>query len=167
MVAGLSHIAPPEDLVRLVGVVNGLAVLDLPAEVVDAAITHPDRKVRWQLAELQRGMSIDQWARLIADEPAGAYRRRLQALAVWHCPRVTKDGFERWARDPDPRIRLRALWFRGLPERLAVALAADSDPQVRAEACRCAWPHLDAWVSTGLRQASGCQGCDRLLSRTR
>lgn len=141
---GLSHIAPPEELVRLVGVVNGLAALDLPAEVVDAAIAHPDRVVRSQLAELQRGMSLDQWARLIASEPAGAYRRRFQALAVWHCPKVPEDEFERWAGDPDPQIRLRALWFRGLPERLAVVLAADPDPEVRAEACGYAWPHLDA-----------------------
>ncbi|MFC1411035.1 PE-PGRS family protein [Streptacidiphilus sp. N1-12] len=140
---GLSHIAPADELVRLVGVVNGLAGLELPATVVDAAIAHPDRRVRLQLAELQRDMSVDQWTRLIAAEPGGRYRRRFQALAVWHCPKATEAEFERWAGDPDPRIRLRALWFRGLPVRLAVALAADVDPEVRAEACGYSWPQLD------------------------
>lgn len=140
---GLSHIAPAEELVRLLGVVYGLAAQELPTEVIDAAIGHPDRKVRLQLAELQRDMSIDQWVRLIASEPGGVFRRRFQGLAVWHCPKVTEVEFERWARDPDPQIRLQSLWFRGLPERLAVTLAADPDPEVRAEACRYARPHLD------------------------
>ena len=143
--AGLSRSSSADVLLRLLGVVNGLPARKLPTEVVDAAIAHPDRRVRMRLAELQRGMSVAQWARLIASEPSGAFRHRLQALAVWYCPnKVTEAEFERWARDPDPHVRLQALWFRGLPHQLAAALAADPDPQVRAAACRYAWSHLDA-----------------------
>ncbi|QFR02108.1 PE-PGRS family protein [Streptomyces phaeolivaceus] len=142
---GLSRGAPADALVRLLGLVNGLVALrSLPAEVVDVALAHPERRVRLQLAEFQRDMSVDQWVRLIAGEPGDGLRRRFRALAAWHCPRVTEAEFEGWARDPDPRVRLRALWFRGLPERLATALAADPDPEVRAEACGYAWPRLAA-----------------------
>jgi hypothetical protein len=122
---------------------NSWASAPAPAWVSVRGISRPrssvsaDRKIRLQLAELQKDMSIDQWVRVIASEPSGAFRRRFQALAVWHCPKVTEVEFERWARDPDPQIRLQALWFRGLPERLAVALAAGPDPED-------AWPHLDA-----------------------
>lgn len=173
---GLRDIAPADALVRMLGVVNGLpAVQALPTEVVDAAIVHPSRKVRLQLAEFQRGMSIDQWVRLIAGEEDGVFRRRLRALAVWHCPKVTAARFESWARDPDPRIRLRSLWFRGLPAPLAVALADDPDPEVRAEACAYAWPQLDAGRRSALVDdpspevrdvARRLAACDRPMSLT-
>lgn len=176
---GLTDIAPADALIRLLGVVNRLpAVRKLPPEVVDAAIARPSRRVRLQLAEFQRGMSIDQWVRLIAsgaDEPRGALHRRFRALAVWHCPKVPVARFERWARDPDPRIRLRSLWFRGLPAPLAAALAEDPDPEVRAEACGYAWPHLDADRRSALADDPSPQvrevarrraAADRPMSRT-
>ncbi|MFF4391019.1 PE-PGRS family protein [Streptomyces sp. NPDC001552] len=146
---GLSRIAPADVLVRLLDVVGPSVVLDLQAEAIDAAIAHPDRRIRSRLAEFRRDMSIDQWARLISSETNGAQRGRFRRLATWHCPKVTEAQFERWAHDPDPGTRLQALWFGGLPQRLALALAADPDPEVRAEACEYAWPHLD----TGRRSA--------------
>ncbi|MFI8393153.1 hypothetical protein [Streptomyces sp. NPDC085540] len=148
--SGLIHIAPAEVLVRLLDVVDTSVILDLPTEVVDAVIAQPDRRIRRRLAETRRGMSIDQWARLIASE-TDAHRGRFQWLATWHCPKVPEAQFERWAHDPDPQTRLQALWFQRLPQRLALALAADPDPAVRAEACGYAWPHLD----TGRRSALG------------
>ncbi|WP_405428379.1 PE-PGRS family protein [Streptomyces erythrochromogenes] len=141
--SGLTCVAPADVVVRLLDVTGSLAVLDLPAEAVDAAIAHPDRRVRARLAESRRDMSIDQWVRLIAGEASGADRRRFQRLATWYCPKVPAAEFERWARDPDPGTRLQALWFRGLPQRLALDLTADPDPEVRAEACAYAWPYLD------------------------
>ncbi|MEU6310961.1 PE-PGRS family protein [Streptomyces sp. NPDC047014] len=142
-VGGLRCVAPGDVLVRLLDMDS--SVLDyLPADALDAAIAHPDRRIRGRLAEIRRDMGVDQWARLIAGEEAGTRRDRFRALAVWHCPRPDVDRFARWARDPDPQVRLRALWFRGLPEPLALALAGDPDPEVRAEACGPAWAGLDA-----------------------
>ncbi|THA86362.1 PE-PGRS family protein [Streptomyces sp. A0592] len=171
---GLRHIASADVLVRLLDVVDTSVIADLPTEVVDAVIAHPDRRVRGRLAETRRGMSIDQWARLIASE-TGADRGRFQWLATGRCPKVPEPRFERWARDPDPRIRLRALWFRGLPQEPARALAADPDPEVRAEACGYAWPYLDAGRRSALvddpsprvREAARRRaGFDRPMSRT-
>ncbi|GAA2798986.1 hypothetical protein GCM10010441_25010 [Kitasatospora paracochleata] len=142
--SGLSHGQPGDVLVRLLGLVTGLEMEKLPVEAVEAGIAHPHRRVRMRMAEHQRGMSLDQWVRLIASEPEGVYRRRIRAMAAWHCPRPSEADFEGWAGDPDPQVRLRALWFRGLPGHVAAALAADPDPEVRTAACREAWPHLDA-----------------------
>ncbi|MFD7395080.1 PE-PGRS family protein [Streptomyces virginiae] len=120
-------------------------------------------------------MSIDQWVRLIAGEAPGADRRRSQRFATWYCPKVPAAEFERWARDPDPGTRLQALWFRGLPQRLALALAADPDPEVRTEACRYAWPYLDAGRRSALVDDPSPQvqevarrraGYERPMSRT-
>ncbi|MFE5722714.1 PE-PGRS family protein [Streptomyces erythrochromogenes] len=172
--SGLIHIAPADVLVRLLDVVDTSVILDLPTEVVDAVIAHPDRRIRRRLAETRRGMSIDQWVRLIASETR-AHRGHFQWLADWHCAKVPEVRFERWARDPDPQTRLQALWFRGLPQGLALALAADPDPEVRAEACEYAWPHLDAGRRSELvddpsprvqEVARRRAGFDRPMSRT-
>lgn len=173
--SGLSYVAPADVVPKLLDVVSSLAVLDLPAEAIDAAIAYPNRKIRSRLAEHRRDMSIDQWVRLIASETAGADRRRSRWFATWYCPKVPAAEFERWARDPDPRTRLQALWFRGLPQRLALALAADPDPEVRAEACEYAWPYLDARRRSALVDDPSPQvqevarqraGYDRPMSRT-
>ncbi|MFE6912002.1 HEAT repeat domain-containing protein [Streptomyces erythrochromogenes] len=171
---GLRHIAPADVLVGLLDVVDTSVVRNLPTEVVDAVIAHPDRSIRSRLAQTRRGMSATQWAGLIAGE-TGTGRSHLQWLADWRGPKVSEAQFESWARDPDPRIRLQALWFRGLPQEQALALAADPDPEVRAEACAYAWPHLDparraALVgdpSPRVREAARRRaGFDRPMSRT-
>lgn len=171
---GLRHIAPADVLVRLLDVVDTSVILDLPTEVVDAVIAHPDRRIRSRLAETRRGMSVDQWTRLIASE-TGTRRGRFQWLATCRGPKVPEARFERWARDPDPQTRLQALWFRGLPQEPALALAADPDPEVRAEACAYAWPYLDRGRRSALADdpsprvrevARRRTGFDRPMSRT-
>ncbi|WP_354637669.1 PE-PGRS family protein [Kitasatospora camelliae] len=172
--AGLIHGPSVEVLVRLIGVESGLPLVELPAAVVDAVIAHPDPRTRLRMADAQQGMSLDQWVRLIAREPDAVYRRRARWMAVWRCRRPSAEEFARWAGDGDPQVRLRALWFRGLPEESAVALAADPDPEVRAEACGYAWPYLSeeqrsalvADVSAEVREAAeGQAGLDRPMSR--
>ncbi|MFD7983970.1 hypothetical protein ACFV4M_11415 [Kitasatospora indigofera] len=115
-----------------------------PPEVVDAAVARSEWNIRRAWAEHQRGMSVAQWVRLIGDEPAGWRRDILLYRASWHAPRPTAEDFAGWATDPDPKVRLRALYFRGLPEPVAAALAADPDPEVRALLCERGWERLDA-----------------------
>ncbi|MFG2820918.1 hypothetical protein ACGFX4_16000 [Kitasatospora sp. NPDC048365] len=115
-----------------------------PPEVVDAAVAQSDWRIRRAWAEHQRGMSVAQWVRLIGDEPAGWRRDILLYRASWHAPRPTAQDFAGWAADPDPKVRLRALYFRGMPEPVAAALAADPDPEVRTLLCERGWEWLDA-----------------------
>ncbi|MFF4341469.1 hypothetical protein ACFY00_16225 [Kitasatospora sp. NPDC001540] len=111
-----------------------------PPEVVEAAVACPDWRVRRYWVENQRGMSLAQWERLIRDEPSLDWQRTFMAHHTGqHAPRPTAEWFARRAADPDPRVRLRTLWFRGRPGEVAVALAADPDPQVRREVCLHAW----------------------------
>ncbi|QKW20384.1 hypothetical protein HUT16_16090 [Kitasatospora sp. NA04385] len=115
-----------------------------PPEVVDAAVAQSDWKIRRAWAEHQRGMSVAQWVRLIGDEPAGWRRNTLLYRASCHAPRPTAEDFAGWTADPDPKVRLRALYFRGLPEPVAAALVVDPDPEVRALLCERGWERLDA-----------------------
>lgn len=143
--SGLSWHPSADVLVRLVGHVRSMPLTGTyPAEVVDAAVAHPDWKIRAAWAEHQRGMSLAQWVRLIGSESAGWRWYRLLTMAGWHSPRPSGAEFAGWAADPDPQVRLRALWFRGLPDRVAAALVADPDPEVRATLCEHAWRQLTA-----------------------
>ncbi|MET9611957.1 hypothetical protein [Kitasatospora indigofera] len=119
-------------------------------EVVDVAVAQSDWSIRRGWAEHQRGMSVAQWVRLIGDEPAGWRRDILLYRASWHAPRPSAEDFAGWAAAPDPKVRLRALYFRGLPEAVAAALAADPDPEVRALLCERGWEQLDARTRAAL-----------------
>ncbi|GLW71560.1 hypothetical protein Kpho02_38590 [Kitasatospora phosalacinea] len=137
---GLSASRSVEVLARLATENRYLAYDRQPPEVVDAAVACPDWRIRRYWVENQRGMSLAQWERLIRDEPPLDWQRTFMAYHTrQHAPRPTAQWFARRAADPDPRVRLRTLWFRGLPAEVAVALAADPDPQVRREVCLHAW----------------------------
>ncbi|WP_330461256.1 PE-PGRS family protein [Streptomyces sp. NBC_00820] len=128
---------------RLLGLSHILLWRGLPAEVVEAAIVHPDRKVRQLLAEAQPDLSTDQWTRLILGEPESRHRWILVMLAADRHAELTDSACERLAADPSARVREETARLHGLPPRTLTALAADDDPSVRASACRSAWPHLD------------------------
>ncbi|MFF4696123.1 PE-PGRS family protein [Streptomyces chattanoogensis] len=138
--------AAPEDVLRRL--LGRSATLfrrrDLPPAVVDAAVAHPDRRVRGRLAEAQPDMTAEQWAGLVLDEPDPEHRYALAALAADRCAELTGTGYRRLAGDPDPCVRAEAAHFPGLPVQLLTTLATDPDPRVRASACPYAWPHLDA-----------------------
>lgn len=136
--------ATPDDLrARLLGLSHYLLWRRLPPAVVEAAIVHPDRKVRQLLAEAQPYLTPEQWARLILGEQEPRHRWILTLLAADRRAELTDTAYERLAADPSAHIRQEAARLHGLPLRMVTALAADGDASVRASACPRAWPHLD------------------------
>ncbi|MFB7947513.1 hypothetical protein ACFC6L_21665 [Kitasatospora phosalacinea] len=133
--------SPSVDVLARLATENGNLAFDRqPPEVVDAAVASPEWRIRRYWVEYQRGMSLAQWERLIRDEPSLDWQRVFMGYHTGrHAPRPAAEWFARRAADPDPLVRLRALWFRGLPQEVAVALAADPDPEVRREVCHRAW----------------------------
>ncbi|MGW2628752.1 PE-PGRS family protein [Streptomyces chattanoogensis] len=141
----LNEAAPEDVLRRLLG--RSAALFrrrKLPPAIVDAAVAHPDWRVRGRLAEAQPDLTAEQWAGLVLDEPDPERRYALAALAADRRAELTGTGYRRLAGDPDPRVRAEAAHFPGLPARLLSTLATDPDPRVRESACPYAWPHLDA-----------------------
>ncbi|WP_171171855.1 PE-PGRS family protein [Streptomyces sp. I05A-00742] len=114
---------------------------DLPEDVVEAWIEHPDWQVRRELAERWK-LTAEQRDRLLLDpEP----RRRWYFLANTVDDRapLTDTTFARLAADPSPQIRAEVARHRALPPALATALAADPEPGIRAGVALHAWEHLD------------------------
>ena len=135
--------ATPDDLRgRLVGLSHYLMWRPLPTTAVEAAMVHPDRKVRQHLAEVQPNITADQWGRLILREEEPRNRWVLTQLAADRRVELADAVCEQLAADPSARIREEAVRLAGLPARLLTALAADAEGSVRAAACRRAWPHL-------------------------
>ncbi|WP_055524782.1 hypothetical protein [Streptomyces graminilatus] len=135
--------ATPDDLLaRLLGLSHFLLWRRLPAAVVEAAIVHPDWKVRQLLAEVQPGITAEQWARLILDEPDPRHRWILVMLAADRRAKLSDATCEQLAIDPSPQVRKEAARLPGMPAQILTALAADTDPSVRASVCRSAWPQL-------------------------
>ncbi|WP_315975521.1 PE-PGRS family protein [Streptomyces nigrescens] len=157
--------ATPDDLrARLLGLSHFLLWRPLPTEVVEAAMAHPDWKMRQLLAEAQPNITAEQWARLILGEQESRRRWILTTLAADRCAELTDAAYEQLAADPSARVRAEAARLPGLPVGLLTALAADVDPSVRASACRRAWPHLDAPTRrTLLGDPSGTARMEALL----
>ncbi|MFD9818818.1 PE-PGRS family protein [Streptomyces violascens] len=142
--------ATPDGLrARLLGLSHYLMYRPLPTAVVEAAMVHPDRKLRHHLAEVQPNITVEQWARLILSEDKPRDRWILTLLAADRQVELTDAAYERLAADPSAGIREEAARLAGLPVRLLTALASDAEGSVRAAACPRAWPHLD----TGARRA--------------
>ncbi|MEV5944799.1 hypothetical protein [Streptomyces sp. NPDC051994] len=129
--------ATPDDLhARLLGVSHFLLWRRLPAAVVEAAIIHPDEKVRQLLAEAQPGLTAEQWTRLILGERESRPRWILTLLAADRRAELTDTAYEQLAVDPSVPVREETARLRGLPVQILTALAGDDDPSVRASACK-------------------------------
>ncbi|NMO34650.1 PE-PGRS family protein [Streptomyces sp. GMY01] len=134
----------------LLGLSHHLLWRPLPEDLVEAAMAHPDWKVRSLLAEAQPNLTPEQWTRLILAERDERRRWLLALLAADRRARLTDTAYARLAADPSARIREEAARLTGLPADLLTALAADPEPSVRATACSGAWPHLPEPARTAL-----------------
>ncbi|MGW1087834.1 hypothetical protein ACWD4L_16230 [Streptomyces sp. NPDC002596] len=132
---GLQHNrASPEDvLLRLLEAAPHILWRKLPTAVVDAAVAHPEWKVRSRTAECQPDLTPEQWTRLVLNEPSRARRHLLAELAADKHAQLTGAGYEQLATAAEPSARAEAARLPGLPVRLLTALVADPDPRVRAE----------------------------------
>ncbi|MFI9723898.1 PE-PGRS family protein [Streptomyces sp. NPDC052396] len=136
--------ATPDDLrARLLGRSHFLLWRSLPTAIVEAAMAHPEWKVRALLAEVQPNITAEQWTRLILGEQDAHHRWILTLLAADRRAQLTTAGYDQLAADPSARVRAETVRLPGLPVLILTALAADADPAVRASACPGAWPHLD------------------------
>lgn len=122
-----------------------LARRDLPPAVVDAAVDHPDRRVRARLTEVPAslGLSADQWSRLVLGEAGGARRHLFLEAAALSGRGLTPQAYETLAADPFGPVREELAWMATLPLPLRLTLLADPLPRVRAAACQAAWGDLD------------------------
>ncbi|TXS49877.1 PE-PGRS family protein [Streptomyces sp. t39] len=147
---GFNRAAPEELLVRLLDIdARFLWREDLPAAVLDAAVTHPGQDIRSRLVEASHELTSDQWGRLVRAETSGARRALLVEKAVrWRATLSAADA-EVLAADVSPLVRAEAAGLR-LPVPLLRALAADPVPAVRAAACAPAWSQLSPPLREGL-----------------
>ncbi|MFE6710943.1 PE-PGRS family protein [Streptomyces sp. NPDC057695] len=144
---GLARNPAVSDVVRagLLGLTHHLLWRPLPTPVVEAAMAHPDRKVRGLLAEVQPNLTPEQWARLILGEEDDRQRWILTLLAADRRAQLTGIAYARLAGDPSAKVREEAARLTGLPPHLLGVLAGDADPAVRASVCGgAAWSGLDA-----------------------
>ncbi|MGW5738447.1 MULTISPECIES: PE-PGRS family protein [Streptomyces] len=134
----------PHDLLGdLLGLSHHLLWRRLPTAVVEAAIVHPDRKVRQLLAEAQPHLTADQWTRLILGEDTTRGRWILAMIAADRRDVLDEAVQHLLAADPSAKVREEAARLTGLPAHILTTLATDPEPAVRAAACQPAWPHLD------------------------
>ncbi|MCF3106671.1 hypothetical protein IPZ58_34655 [Streptomyces roseoverticillatus] len=144
--AGLAHNpAAPEDVLQgLLGHSHYLPWRsDLPSSVVDAGLAHPEWRVRSPFVDALRPVTPEQWTRLVLAEQDPRQRWILATCAADRREELTGPAYEQLAADPAARTRAEAARLTGLPVHLLTALATDPEPEVRASACRPAWPHLD------------------------
>ncbi|MFF0751850.1 PE-PGRS family protein [Streptomyces sp. NPDC004267] len=115
----------------------------LSPEALEAALTHPEWRVRSQLAQVNPYLTAEHWERLILGEELAKHRRLLTMLAADQRAQVTEETCRRLAADPSVTVRQETARLTCLPVSVSLALAADPDGTVRAFVCRAAWPHLD------------------------
>ncbi|MFF3981302.1 PE-PGRS family protein [Streptomyces sp. NPDC001828] len=118
---------------------------ELPSDLIDQLLVHPDWKVRGALVDTGSDqLTPDQWSRLVLAEENDRQRWALTTIAVDYRASFTAAAYARLAVDPVPRVRAAAASLTGLPVTAARSLLADPEPQVRQAACAPAWPDLDA-----------------------
>ncbi|MFF1409215.1 PE-PGRS family protein [Streptomyces sp. NPDC058289] len=154
----MNRAAPDGILVAMLGISDQLPYrADLPQAVVEAAIAHPDWRVRGSLAE-HRGTTLrfsrtgtrtcvtlttEQWSRLVRGEPNDRRRYQLAYAADAAGGLLTEDVYEALAAARSDDARADAASLPRMPERLLRALAADPAATVRAAAAESAWARFD------------------------
>ncbi|WP_327352265.1 PE-PGRS family protein [Streptomyces sp. NBC_01304] len=117
----------------------------LPADLIDQLLVHPDWKMRSGVVDTgSNQLTPEQWSRLVLAEEGDRRRWVLVSVAVDYRATFTSAAYERLAADPVPRVRAETASLTGLPTALARALVTDPEPHVRQRACAAAWPDLDA-----------------------
>lgn len=138
---GSNPVAPDELLIRLMDVYEGfLHGCDRPA-VLDAAVAHPDPRVRSRPADTFRPkLTSDQWVRLIRAEPSPKQRvLRAEHACAWGAE-LPADLYDDLLGGP---ARAVAAELPGIPAHHLPTLAADIDPRVRTAVCA-RWEDLTA-----------------------
>ncbi|MGW1957641.1 hypothetical protein ACWCPI_33665 [Streptomyces sp. NPDC001920] len=138
---GSNPAATDDMLIRLLDVDEGfLHGCDRPA-VLDAAVAHPDPRVRSRPADTFRPkLTSDQWVRLIRAEPSPNRRVLWAEHACTWGAELPQDLYHDLLAGPS---RARAAELPGLAAQHLSGPAADTDPRVRAAACA-RWEDLDA-----------------------
>ncbi|MFF2787298.1 hypothetical protein ACFVT6_11100 [Streptomyces sp. NPDC058049] len=85
--------------------------------VVDAAVDHPDRRVRGRLAEAPASLALTaaQWSRLVLGESSGARRELLLQAAVMAGRGLTREAYGTLAADPFGPVREELARMPALP----------------------------------------------------
>ncbi|MFI9809433.1 hypothetical protein ACIHEJ_34645 [Streptomyces sp. NPDC052301] len=138
---GSNPAAPDELLIRLLDVADDfLHGCSRPA-VLDAAVAHPDPRVRARTADTFRPkLTAEQWVRLVRAEPSP--RRRVlwaEQACTWGAA-LPEDLYDDLLAGPS---RAQAAELPGLPAHHLPSLVTDADPPVRAAACN-RWEDLAA-----------------------
>ncbi|WP_030929435.1 hypothetical protein [Streptomyces sp. NRRL B-24720] len=138
---GSNPAAPDELLIRLLDVAEGfLHGCDRPA-VLDAAVAHPDPRVRSRPADTFRPkLTSDQWVRLVRAEPSSSRRVLWAEHACAWGVELPADLYDDLLAGPS---RAEAAELPGLPAHHLPGLVADADPRVRAAGCA-RWDDLPA-----------------------
>ncbi|MEU9339551.1 hypothetical protein AB0D49_41530 [Streptomyces sp. NPDC048290] len=138
---GSSPAAPDELLIRLLDVeVSFLYGCDRPA-VLDAAVAHPDPRVRSGPADTFRPkLTPGQWVRLVRAEPSPSRRVLWAEHACARGVELPGDLYDDLLAGPS---RAQAAELPGLPAHHLPSLAADADPRIRATVCA-RWEDLAA-----------------------
>ncbi|WP_328752794.1 hypothetical protein OHT57_45180 [Streptomyces sp. NBC_00285] len=138
---GSNPAATDELLIRLLDVEDGFLHGCDRSAVLDAALAHPDPRVRSRPADTFRPkLTSDQWVRLVRAEPSPDRRVLWAEHACGWGAQLPEDLYDDLLAGPS---RAGAAELPGLPARHLPDLAADADPRVRAAACA-RWEDLAA-----------------------
>ncbi|MEU6679050.1 PE-PGRS family protein [Streptomyces sp. NPDC046925] len=140
----LNRAAPDDVRAGLLGLSHHLLWQRVPDAVIEAAMVHPDWKVRSLLADVHPYLTADHWSRLIMGEPDTRRRWVLTLIAADRRAELSEPAYHQLAAETSAQIREEAARLPGLPAPILAALAADPEPAVRATVCDAAWPHLDS-----------------------